>query len=583
MSFVLPAVAIASTDASTSRALMLAKSGKPVCAVVVVAKRKTNRLTARAVEEIVGTVRKWSKVELPVRTVGADGEKLPKGPAIVLATPDDLRMCAPDVARSSSSVARAAFADEQGFAVAPIGERVFVVSKSPRGVYNGAVYLRDYLTDGQENALFVRAEPTLRTPWMGGRASYTLTIWGHEPLYTARDWKKILDSFARDGFDRVYFWTSGHFPSKKFPQTYRCKDGEWDSTMDTKIGTVKDLRAIVRYGRELGLKMYLGSGLGAWVGTGMITNKRPGTMKTGSGLASGSLCPSNPISRRSLIEYHKEEFDALPEADGMYIELADEWGECECEFCSKPVDEFGSKRFGQSQLSLVQEIALEIWRDHPQARFALTVGYDEHKSDPAFYELVRQMSDPRFEWMEARGSWNFPGPGGRQMPASCFSRQVMRWGQYYALPLEKLVEDANRVAQSAMYGLATAFEPGAASGSFYRDIPFPTDILPYALTGFVWREVTWDPMLTVQQVRERVQKRFFGQEAPSGLGGDLWSLRELIRASSQSGKVTPEQRDELAVIEKRVKSAESGAGPKTLEGLSLMKRAIGDIRKHAGS
>jgi hypothetical protein len=55
---------------------------------------------------------------------------------------------------------------------------------------------------------------------------YLLTIWNEESRYSAGDWEKIFDSFIRDGIDTMYFWISGHFPSKKFPQTYKVAEGQ---------------------------------------------------------------------------------------------------------------------------------------------------------------------------------------------------------------------------------------------------------------------------------------------------------------------------------------------------------------------
>ena len=319
-------------------------------------------------------------------------------------------------------------------------------------------------------------------------------------------------------------------------------------------------------------------GLGAWCGTGLLTNKSPGTMKTGPGDAPGSLCPSNPISRKSLIEYWTEVFDALPEADGVYIEMADEWGECLCPDCSKPVDEFGSKQFGQSQLSLVQEIARSIWQRHPHARFALTLGYDEHKSDPAFYEVVRQMSDERFEWMEARNRWEFSGPCAKDLPACYFSKHVMRWQQWYNRSLEQLVADGNRAGAVGFYGLITSFEPGFASGSFYRDIPFPVHLLPFVLNAFAYREVTWQPSITLEELKEKVRLRFFGSGAPKNLADDFWALREMLRTCKKP--LAPEDVKVIEQTERDIAAAEPSASPKMLAGIALMRRTIEDTRKH---
>src|SRR2546425_518721 len=83
---------------------------------------------------------------------------------------------------------------------------VFVVGPTPRGVFNGAIYLREFLIDGLRDDLYVRQDTVVRSPRMGGRGVYLLTIWGNEAEYTAKDWQTVLDSFARDGMDRVYFW-----------------------------------------------------------------------------------------------------------------------------------------------------------------------------------------------------------------------------------------------------------------------------------------------------------------------------------------------------------------------------------------
>jgi hypothetical protein len=272
--------------------------------------------------------------------------------------------------------------------------------------------------------------------------------------------------------------------------------------------------------------------------------------------------------------------------------MADEWGECVCGECSKPVDEFGSRQFGQSQLSLIQEIMRGIWSRHPRARFSFTLGYDEHKSDPAFYEVVRQMSDPRIEWMEARGRWEFSGParwGGisnpapASLPACCFSKQVMRWAQWYNLPIERMVADANRAASAGFYGMITSFEPGFASGSFYREIPFPTHLLPYALTAFAYREMTWNPSLTLDELKERVLWRFFGEGASKELAEDLWALREFIREVSAKQQFTQEETALVQKVERDIRQAEPLANPKALDGIALMRRAIEDARKQAGT
>jgi hypothetical protein len=238
-------------------------------------------------------------------------------------------------------------------------------------------------------------------------------------------------------------------------------DGEkiCDRTDKTRIGTVEDLRRIIDHAHKRGLKLYIGGALGGWCGTRFITNSQPDTMKTGA--ATHSLCPSHPLVRRRLIDYYTEMFDALPQADGIFIESTDEDGACQCPACSQLIDEYGSRQFGQAQLSLLREIAASVWRTHPHARLAYTIGYNEHGNDPAYYEVVRQMSsDPRFEWMESRGSWTYPGAGGRELPPSLISSQIMRWHPYELLPLDATIDTANRASRAGFHGLVCDFSPG---------------------------------------------------------------------------------------------------------------------------
>ncbi|HXK58844.1 MAG TPA: hypothetical protein PLP42_03025 [Acidobacteriota bacterium] len=576
--------------------IQITKAGQPQISIVLLAE-KSDWLTTRAAENLRSVIHDWTGANVKVVSTLTS---LPPGTLLVLAE-------AGSAGRLPSNTDKQAFelvqmVSDGGFAC-QAGQMegrqaYFVVGKTNRGLYNGAQYVRDFLLDGPKENLKLDARKVLRSPRSGGRPVYLLTIWGNEAEYTAADWEKCFDSFARDGFDRVYFWLSGHFPSKKYPQTYRVKDDKWDTTEKSRIGTIEDQRRLIRSAHERGLKFYLGGALGGWVGTRFLTNQEPGTMKTALPGAQYegkySLCPSHPKSRKALIEYYTEMFDALPEADGVFIESADEWGGCGCESCSKPVDEAGSTYFGQAQLSLLQEIAASIWVRHPHARISYTIGYDEHRNDPAYYSVIRQMRDPRFEWMEARNSWSFPSYYGKDLPAAYFTPKVMRWQQYYRRPLRQLVEDAARTSTEGWYGLITAFEPGA-SGDFYTQIPYPTDIIPHIVTHFVLREANWDPPMTTEQMLDRVYARFCGREAPRQLAQAVWELRETMveapSAQSQGQAFEPsthvqhskeELLRRLSEIEQVVNQAAANASPKTMETLRLMRKAIADTRRHLG-
>jgi hypothetical protein len=573
-------ICVASVAASTQEeGLGLVEGGTPTCKLVIIADKSSAPLLNHATALINDTVQLWCGLKLPCVVLNETDQQLPGEQAIVFATLDALKKTAPDLS-SAKEFAKAAEIDPQGFVCVPHTSKnvrqLFVISQTARGVYNGAVYLRDFSLDGTKQNLTCELRPIVRAPQLGGRATYTLTIWGNEAEYTPAHWETVFERFALDGVDRVYFWVSGHFPSKKYPQTYRSKTVEGGKTFDTtensNIGTVEDLQKIIKSAHKLGLKIYLGGGLGCWCGTMQLTNGAPETFKRGP--KEPSLCPSNSQARQALVEYYQELFAALPEADGLFIESADEVGACSCEACDRPIDALGSKQFGQAQLTLCQEIMDAVWRDHPQARLAYTIGYPEHVKDVAYYQFIQRLSkDPRLEWMEARKSWSFPGPTGEPQSPSFFSSKVMRWKEYHTAPLEDIVTEANRIGKEGMYGMILSFSPGFTSGSFYKDIPFPTDILPYALTGFVYREATWNPHVTVEEMVDLTQKRFFGKEAPQNLAADLWKLREMIR--------TRKALNELNAIEAHINVARESAGPKTMQGLALMERAVDDLRRHS--
>ena len=575
-----------SATAEPVSSLPLVSDGKPACSVVVVDSPGGQWLLSRAAEAITGTVKRWSRAEVPVVTIKT-AEALPDGAAIVLGTTDALRPWGDKIPGLADAIAGASAMDEQGFVCVPVGEggtgRMFVVSRTPRGVFNGAMYLRDFDIDGTQEQLGLAWRQEARSPRLGGRVVYLLTIWNTEARYTADNWITVFDSFARDGVDRVYFWFSGHFPSQKFPQAYKCRDGKWDSTADSGIPTVEDQRKIIRAGHERGLRIYLGGALGGWVGTRFLTQEAPGTMKTpakgASPEAAMSLCPSSPESRRALIAYYQEMFDALPEADGVFIESADEWGGCACPRCDKVVDEHGSKQFGQAQLTLIEEIMAGIWKDHPLARLSYTIGYNEHRGDPAYYRLIQQMNDPRIEWMEARDSWAFPGADGQPHPARWFfperssagnSITVAPWTTWSRTPIASGTRGCT--------AWPPPLSPGSVRETSTKTFRIRRPFCPICCTGFVWREMTWDPALSRDQMLARVHKRFFGREAGPALAGDLWSLREILRTSA-AGKLSRADREKLAPIEEHIAAARSTAGPKTVETLDLMSRAIRDIRQ----
>ena len=50
-------------------------------------------------------------------------------------------------------------------------------------------------------------------------------------------------------------------------------------------------------------------------------------------------CPSHPLVRQRHLEYFVEMVDALPEADGLFLETRDEYYGCTCETCNRVIDD----------------------------------------------------------------------------------------------------------------------------------------------------------------------------------------------------------------------------------------------------
>ena len=210
---------------------------------------KRSRLITLAAETISKTVRRWTGIELRVSWQSTPSTALPEGPSIVLTTLGSLRKSGLSLGEDRRAAERLHSLDEQGFILMPQSgnpARLLVVGRGERGVYNGARYLREFLIDGDPENLRLRGQTTVREPRMLGRPVYLLTIWGNEDEYAPEDYRKVFESFVRDGMDRIYFWASGHFPSRKFPQSYKVDNGGYDSTEDSRIGTVEDLRKVIR-------------------------------------------------------------------------------------------------------------------------------------------------------------------------------------------------------------------------------------------------------------------------------------------------------------------------------------------------
>ena len=423
---------------------------------------------------------------------------------------------------------------------------------------------------------------TRRDPPIRLRGTYNLVCWGLAPRYTRGDWEKVIDAMAEDGMNFIYFWLSGIFRSKVFPESFIYP--ETPLTHD-------DIRQLIRYAHSHGVDFYLGTGVFAWFGIDEIAKYHAEFRELGL----PHMSRTNPASRQAMKNYLHELYDEFPEAKGMWLEIADE-GDYACKdpFCQQPVDAFGSKQAGQVTPVFLKEFSAELWKKHPQAKLVWGLGYPEaHKWDVKYYEELRKnFRDPRFHFMEVRQNWELQDHEGVLKPLRQLSDNALHWDQYYRLSLREIGEHARRIYEDGLAGYAVAFEPGFNSHSvFGRSIPFPVDAIPYRLTRFAYREFTFDPTLSWPNFRKRLINHFFGEGADPELADLALTLFEFMRTGPITGSfrelTNPVDgsgygkmlKPRLAAIEARLDRIEPGLGPRGKNvGVPLLRRAVRDLR-----
>lgn len=520
----------------------------------------------------------------------------------------------------------------QGFLLRTLadGDRniLVIAGGDPRGAFYGVREALDQVvtcTRGKD--VVVAPCDVRRAPALDARGTYCLTCWSTAPTYERSAWEASFDSMADAGMNRVMFWMDGLFRSKRHPEAFLDKEG--GHYQGAKL-TDGDIRALIRYAHDRGMEFFFGSGVFGWFVAGDFAKRVPEAADKPKG---GNLCPSSPVAQAFTLEYLSEMIETFPEADGYMLEIRDELHDCACATCQKPLDDRGSKQFGQSELDFLEKLRTTVWERHPKTKFIWLMGYANHNEDVLYYERMREMGkDPRMEWLEVRNSWTLPAAGGGRKPLPYFSDRVYHWDQYYKFNGEVLRGVIRKTAAEGLKGFLPAYEPGFATISIYnsRDyVPFPVHLIPYCLTQFFYREYTWDPQLDDRTLVERAHRKFFGAEVPREMVDDLFFLKRFMHAHYQElcreiGDglqpnatllalvddiwTTPRKADKqwlleetlktirsfrslvrgegdmarLARIEKKIAALRPKATPRSDDTFDLMMQAIDDIRKELG-
>ncbi len=537
----------------------------------IVAPPKVTALERLGIERLNETLMRIHGFRLPVTTDG--------GNAIVLGTPGSHPLLQP-------LAAEVAALEGDGFVARPLrgprGDYFAVAAKTPAGVFQGALYLAEFALQSRAGIVYLQASPVTRQSPIRLRGTYNLVCWGLAPRYTRQDWEKVIDAMAEDGMNLIYFWLSGIFRSKLFPESVIYPESPL---------TTEDIRQLIRHAHGRGVDFYVGTGVFAWFGIDEIAKYRADLRDVGIPYMSRT----RPAARAAMKQYLHELFDAFPEAKGMWLEIGDE-GDYACKdpACQQPLDEFGSKRAGQVTPTFLKEFSAELWAKHPRAKLVWGMGYPEaHAWDVKYYDtLRRQFSDPRYHFLEVRQNWELQDHEGVLKPIKGISANTMHWDQYYRLSLREIGEKARRVYEDELAGYIVAFEPGFNSHSvFGRAIPFPVDAIPYRLTRFAYKQYTWEPNLSWPEFKKRVLTHFFGEGADPELFDLTYTLQEFMRTGPIHGSFRELTKPvdgrghgrllkpRLEAIERRLNAKEASMTPRAkAEGLPLLRRAIADLR-----
>lgn len=360
------------------------------------------------------------------------------------------------------------------------------------------------------------------------RGNYTLACWGEVFKYSADDWKTIIDAMADDEKNVIYFWLSGLFRSKKYPESFFYPQ--------TRL-TDDDVREIIDYCHEKGVKFYLGYGVFAWFGIDKVAEAHPETVAK----ETGGMCPSNELARKINKEYGMEMLERYPKADGFFLEMRDEYGPCFCDTCQALVDEYGSKHYGQIELQWLREFTSEVWKIRPDAEFSVTIGYREkgsHTNDPMYYEGIKAMEDPRIFWLAVRDNYELPGEGGKNYPLNHFSKQMLHWMQYYSMTPEEIGAWIPKAHKAGAVGACPAFEPGFNSYSYYSyDVPFPVNVIPYRITRFAFQQFCKNPEMSFEDFQSVALGTFFDPGTDPAYVDYLLYLSELVQTACGSKSV----------------------------------------------
>lgn len=370
-------------------------------------------------------------------------------------------------------------------------------------------------------------------------------------------WKPLLDQFAAEGKNYIYWWGSAFFHSKRYPDALFYKDRKGNYMSHDEI------HELIRYSHSKGIKFYMAVGGFAWLTMNTLAELYPETRAVGS----TGMCPTNRQAHEINVTWIEELYQTFPEMDGVMIELRDENGMCNCDVCRVHIDKYGSQKYGQGELQFLREVSDRLWKVNPKAEIVVCIGYGEHKShnnDVAFYEGIKALgTDPRWIWLEVRGHWELPGAGGVLRPLRYFSRRVVAWYQPEYANADDMAAWVRRAAKEGLEGVCLGREVGSWSllYSIREGNAYLAHSLRKDLSHFTFNTVARDPGISDAALRRTCTEEFYGSAGNARDGDALFYLDDLLlRAALGSGPAGNFYAAEPRPVWEQIRRAAGSAG-----------------------
>ena len=203
--------------------LDVVKDGQP--SAVLVLPDAASEIERIAADKLIAWCETYAQVKLPLQRTSDLGPAA-EGNYILLGTGENQPLIADMIKNGDGGPADLPFLSDEGFGLETVekakAKYLVIAGRKPKGVFHGAVYVRDFLLDilPPAEGVVIREVKMVRSPALAIRGPYLLTQYGKTLLYTLDHWKHIIDMMAEGGINQIHWWIAGMYPSERFPETF---------------------------------------------------------------------------------------------------------------------------------------------------------------------------------------------------------------------------------------------------------------------------------------------------------------------------------------------------------------------------